>query len=461
MPGRLPFLPMSPASLLLLRATTAVLIPAGLARADVPIAPVPPQATYRVAAVQMRVAPDHADWTYRTGEPARFRVTITADHTPLDAVPVSYTVGPELQPAASREAVVPAEGLVLEGGTMTEPGFLRCTVTAVVAGRTIKGMATAAFSPERLAPTQAEPADFDAFWERGREELARVPLEPRLTLLPEACTDTVDVYHVSFRTVGEAWAGPARFYGILCEPKAPGQYPALLRVPGAGVRPYSGDPGFAARSAITLEVGIHGIPVNLPPETYTQLAAGALKNYWTYNLDDRETYYFRRVILSCLRANDFLASRQNWDGRHLVVAGASQGGQLAIATAALDERVTGLAATHPAFCDVTGDLHARAGGWPRPFQQWNPPTPSLHATPAKIAVTAYYDTVNFARRLKVPGYYTWGYNDEITAPTSIYAAYNLITAPKELGLTLELGHAYTPEQGEAVNAWLARQLGLE
>ena len=65
-----------------------------------------------------------------------------------------------------------------------------------------------------------------------------MPLEPRLTLLPEACTDKVNVYHVSFRTVGPEWtAGPARIYGILCEPKAPGKYPALLRVPGAGVRP--------------------------------------------------------------------------------------------------------------------------------------------------------------------------------------------------------------------------------
>jgi len=68
--------------------------------------------------------------------------------------------------------------------------------------------------------------------------------------------------------------------------------------------------------------------------------------------------------------------------------------------------------------------------------------------------------VNFARRIKVPGFYTWGFNDEVCAPTSIYAAYNLITAPKELGLTLELGHAYTSEQWDAVQDWIARATGL-
>jgi len=82
-----------------------------------------------------------------------------------------------------------------------------------------------------------------------------------------------------------------------------------------------------------------------------------------------------------------------------------------------------------------------------------------HATPAKIATATYYDTVNFARRIKVPGYYNWGYNDEVCPPTSTYAAYNIITAPKTLGLTLELGHQYNQEQWEAIDAWVTKTLG--
>jgi cephalosporin-C deacetylase-like acetyl esterase len=228
------------------------------------------------------------------------------------------------------------------------------------------------------------------------------------------------------------------------------------------VRPYFGDKGLAARGVITLEIGVHGIPVNLPQEVYDQLDTAALNSYWFYNLDDRETYYFHRICLSCVRANDFLASREMWDGKNLLVMGASQGGQLAIATAVLDPRVTGLAVTHPGFCDVSGDLHGRAGGWPHPFRA-DPDTgqPSPQATPAKIATATYYDTVNFARRLKVPGYYTWGYNDDVCPPTSMYAAYNIITAPKELGLTLELAHSYTPEQSDAINAWVEKFLGLK
>jgi len=69
--------------------------------------------------------------------------------------------------------------------------------------------------------------------------------------------------------------------------------------------------------------------------------------------------------------------------------------------------------------------------------------------------------VNFAKRIKVPGYYNWGYNDETCPPTSTYAAYNVITAPKTLGLTLELGHSYTAEQSAAIYGWVTNFLGVK
>ena len=77
-----------------------------------------------------------------------------------------------------------------------------------------------------------------------------------------------------------------------------------------------------------------------------------------------------------------------------------------------------------------------------------------HRTPEKIETTKYYDVVNFARRVKAPGLYTWGFNDETCPPTSMYSAYNVITAKKELMLALETGHNQVPEQTERVNNWL-------
>ncbi len=53
-------------------------------------------------------------------------------------------------------------------------------------------------------------------------------------------------------------------------------------------------------------------------------------------------------------------------------------------------------------------------------------------TPEKIKTIQYFDVVNFARQVKVPGFYTFGYNDMVCPPTTTYSAYNMINAPKEL-----------------------------
>jgi len=426
------------------------------------ISPVPPSANFRVATIQVRVSPDHRDWSYQLGESAKFKVMVTADNEPIDNATVTYTVGPEMMPAEKKTAAVPLDGLVIDGGTMKEPGFLRCTVNIEVAGKNDKGVATAAFSPEKIVPYQTEPADFDAFWQKGKDDLAKIPMEAKLVLLPESCTDTVNVYHVNFRTLGQNWnPTPPRIYGILCEPKAPGKYPAILKVPGAGVRSYAGDPQLAARGAIVLEIGVHGIPVTMAKEIYDAMYGGALHSYWVNQLDNKDAYYYHRIYLGCVRSNDFLTSREMWDGKNLLVMGASQGGQLTIVTAAIDPRVTAMSATHPAMCDVAAELHGRAGGWPHPFKPNDDGSPSLHSTPAKIETARYYDTVNFARRIKVPGFYIWGFNDETCPPTSMFAAYNVITGPKTLAIEPELGHSYPQEQWEAVNNWVVKQLKLK
>ncbi len=430
--------------------------------ADTPLAPVPAFAHARVAVIQLRIAPDHRDWSYQLGEPVRFRISVLADSTPVDNARVTYSVGPDLFPGEKKTATVPPDGLVVDGGTLKTGGFLRLKASVEINGKTYTNSATAAFAPETIKPFQVEPADFDAYWAKGKADLAKIPMEARLTLLPDQCTDTVNVYHVNFRTLGQAWnPTPPRIYGILCEPKAPGKYPAVLKVPGAGVRSYAGDPGLAARGAIVLEIGIHGIPVNMAKEVYDALYGGALHSYWVNQLDNKDAYYYHRVYLGCVRANDFLASREMWDGKNLLVMGASQGGQLSIVTAALDPRVTALSATHPAMCDVAAELHGRAGGWPHPFKPNEDGTPSAHATEAKIATLTYYDTVNFAKRLKVPGYYIWGFNDETCPPTSTFAAYNVITAPKTLTVEPEQFHTYPAEQSDAIYAWVGKTLNLK
>lgn len=405
--------------------------------------------------VKIIVAPDHDDWLYRTGEKVKFSVSVIQYGNLLKNVKLKYELGPEKMPAEKSESLILSDGkLVIEGGTMKTPGFYRCVVMAEVNGKTYRNLATVGFDPGKIKPSAVSPSDFVQFWDKAKSDLAQIPMDARMTLLPERCTEKVNVYHVNLQN----YRPGSRLYGILCVPKKEGKYPALLKVPGAGIRPYNGDIATAEMGVITLEIGIHGIPVNMDLNTYANLSAGALSGYPAFNLEDRDRYYYKRVYMGCVRANDFLTDLPQFDGTNLGVTGGSQGGALSIVTAALDPRVKFLGAYYPALSDVTGYMAGRAGGWPHLFNKDNI-APASNAE--KIKTTGYYDVVNFARLVKVPGMYSWGFNDETCPPTSMYAAYNVITAPKILFLALETGHWSYPEQRDTMASWLHKQLKVE
>lgn len=252
--------------------------------------------------IQVLVQPDHQDWTYRTGEKATFNVSVLKSGTLLNDVSIDLAAGPEMYQDVKKQTVL-KDGTLTLSGTMRQPGFYRVDVTAHVGGKDYKGACGAAFSPEQLQPSTVMPADFQSFWQDAVAEARKTDLDPMKRLLPERCTKDVNVYEVSFQN--ERWG--SRTYGILCVPVKEGKYPALLRVPGAGVRPYGGDVYTASQGAITLEIGIHGVPVTMEQKVYDNLNNGALMGYWEYNMDSREKHYYHHVILGCIRAIDYIS----------------------------------------------------------------------------------------------------------------------------------------------------------
>lgn len=396
--------------------------------------------------ITVMVSPDHEDWKYQINEEVTFTVQIFKNENLLKDVVVDYELGPEFFPVVSKKDILLKNGKTTFKASMKKPGFLRCKVTAKVNGKNYVGMATAAVDEDQILPTTIEPADFDSFWNESLSKARQVPLNPTMTLVPEECTETKNVYQISFQNERRG----SRIYGILSVPKKKGKYPAILRLPGAGIRSYSAmDFG---EEVISLAIGIHGIPVKLPQEVYSSLYSGAMTTYYLMNRDNRDRYYYKRVFIGCVRAIDFIYSLPEFDGNNIGVTGGSQGGALSIATTALDSRVKFLAVFYPALCDYAGYLHGRAGGWPHFFRKMKPSKEEEEAL-------AYFDIVNFARRVKVPGWYSWGFNDDTCPPTSMFAAYNVIPGKKELHLYQEIGHWTYPEQQMDSKEWLQKQCG--
>jgi len=401
--------------------------------------------------VQINIAPDHDDWTYEVGEEARFNVSILRYGNPLRDIEIRYEIRPEkMEPIRDGVLQLKRSETMIKGGTMDTPGFLRCWVYLTIDGKEYKNMATAAFGPKEIVPTAILPDDFTQFWEEAISKNNEIPMDARVTLLPERCTENVDVYHVSLQNFRKG----SRIYGILSKPKKEGKYPAVLEVPGAGVRPYYGRVDLAEEGVISLQIGIHGVPVTMEPFIYNDLRHGALSGYYTMNLDNKDKYYYKRVYLGCVRAVDFIETLTDYDGENLAVTGGSQGGALSIITAGLDKRIKYLAAFYPALSDLSGYLEGRAGGWPHMFH----PRDESNRSEEKINTALYYDVVNFARQVTQTGWYSWGFNDTVCPPTSMYSAYNVVEAEKEIHVFQDTGHWTYPTQREMKKQWLLDHL---
>lgn len=403
--------------------------------------------------ISIEITPDRTeDWRYSAGDSVAYDIVVRVDGKPLKNASVKYTFAREKMPAhETHRATLPDGRLRVKTAGMPCPGFLTCQVFLLdEKGATVADdLAQAAFDPEKLRPMTDMPEDFAAFWERAKAENAKIPMDPRVERAEQWCTDKVDVYYVRL----QSFRKNNYVYGYVSVPKSKGPHPAVLYVPGAGVSKTKPSTYMAEKGVITMTLGIHGIPLDMPDENYDILKNGALYNYQFVNLDNRDQYYYKRVFMGCIRAIDYLFTRPEFDGERLMVSGGSQGGGLSIVTTALDPRVKYFVCFYPALCDHMGYLYDRAGGWPHMFDR----TRAYFRTAERILNSRYYDAANFARLIRVPGFFSWGYNDLSCPITSMYSAYNVVTAPKELVLELRNGHRRSERQNRLADAWMLRQ----
>ena len=255
--------------------------------------------------------PDHADWIYRTGEKASVEVQFYRYGIPQDGITVHYELGGDLMPADASGSVVLKHGrATIPVGTMKQPGFRDCRLSATVDGTTHRHHIKVGFSPERIEPYTQLPSDFKAFWDTNKAEAARFSLTYTKTLAPEYCTDRIDCYLVKLLLNKRGRA----IYGYLFYPKnaEPGSCPVVLCPPGAGIKTIK-EPlrhkYYAESGMIRFEIEIHGLNPTLPAETFKEISNafnGRENGYLTNGLENRDNYYMKRVYLACVRAIDLV-----------------------------------------------------------------------------------------------------------------------------------------------------------
>lgn len=400
--------------------------------------------------ISIRFVPDNSNWTYNIGDKPYLEVSVEKNHKPINNVYVDYSVGPEkLEPFYSKQLFLKDGKGKINLPTLESPGFLTVSANVMVDGKKYSNWINLGFSPQLILPVTDMPSDFMNFWRNNIELSKKIDLNAKIKRIDDKCTSKVDVFEVRYNNINPG----SYIYGILCIPKSIKKAPAIIYLPGAGVRPYNGQIKMAEKYGyITLQIGIHGIPVTYPQEIYDNLRYGALFGYNAFNLDNRNLYYYKNVYLGCLRAVDFIYSLPEFDGVNIATYGGSQGGALSIVVCSLDKRIKCAVSFYPALSDQLGYLHNRAGGWPHLFKE------KTNITNDKINTVKYYDIVNFARNISVPVFCSWGYNDQTCPPTSTFSVYNVISSHKELFLMQETAHWTFDEQHYAAERFVSKYL---
>ena len=401
--------------------------------------------------------PDHADWLYKTGEKANIEIQFYKYGIPRNGE-VTYTVGNDLLGTDTKGTVTLKHGRAkINIGTKKTPGFRDVVLTMKLDGQSYTHHVKVGFSPEKIQPFTQEPKDFNTFWQGNLDELAKIPLSYTKEIAKEYCTDKVDCYLVKIPVSRRKQC----VYGYLFYPKnaQPGKHPVVLCPPGAGIKTIK-EPlrhkYYAENGFIRLEIEIHGLDPRLPKETFDDISRAFNSDptgYLENGIDNRDRYYMKHVYLALVRCIDLLTSLPEWDGRNVAVQGGSQGGALALVAAGLDKRVNLCVVNHPALSDMAGYTEkGRTGGYPH-FNRMT----GLY-TPSNISTMAYYDVVNFARKVKATTYMTWGYNDNTCPPTTSYAVWNTLNCEKESLITPINEHwtSDATEYGQMV--WIKKHL---
>jgi cephalosporin-C deacetylase len=306
-----------------------------------------------------------------------------------------------------------------------KPGVLLLEVKfKPVDGKELKGVSAVVFAPDKIAASAPPPDDFDAFWKAKIAELDAVPMEVKLEPI-DIGDKKIEYFKVTMNNIRGR-----KIYGQLAKPAGAAKLPALLTVQWAGVYPLNRDwvVGPARQGRLAFNIIAHDLPIDESADFYKEKAAKELNDYPGQGNDDRETSYFLPMFLSCRRAVDFITQRPDWDGKHLVVQGGSQGGYQAIVTAGIHPAVTAFAANVPAGCDHTGKQAGRLPGWPN----WASRTWQNKDEQKMLETARYFDAMNFATRVKCPGLIGLGLVDPVCPAEGIFATCNQLQGPKEI-----------------------------
>ena len=290
--------------------------------------------------------------------------------------------------------------------------------------------------------TNPKPADFDTYWAQALAEMQALDPQVELTRA-EFQTDYAECFHLYFTGVGGA-----RVYAKLLRPRGASEpHPAILMFHGYSMN--SGDwsekLGYVAQGYTVAAMDCRG------QGGLSQDLGGA--KGWTLNGhivrgldDDPRNLLYRAIFLDTAQLARIVMAMPDVDETRVGAMGGSQGGGLTLACAALEPRIQRAAPVYPFLCDyqrvweidLDQDAYNELRDWFRRFD------PMHQRQQAVFTRLGYIDVQYLAARIQAEVLMGVGLMDTICPPSTQFAAYNKITAPKSLLTYPDFGHEGLP-----------------
>ena len=303
-----------------------------------------------------------------------------------------------------------------------------------------------------------EPPGLDGWWAERMDEARAAARPPGVTRYATDAYGPLHAYDVEF-----SGARGDRIRGWYLRPAGAGdaQLPLVVQFIG-----YGGGRGLPASHSLFPSVGYAAFVMDTRGQggRWTVGATGDLtpgpeySTVMTRGIASPEDYYYTRLYVDAVRAVETAAGFADVDDSRIAVSGASQGGALALASAALlGDRITVCHADVPFLCDIQRAVTLTAS---MPYAEVAEFL-AQHVDLEHVAMDtlSYVDCALLARRITADCLVSVGLMDDVCPPSTVFAAYNAISATKEIAVFQFGMHsvplAHTETQLRHLRRWFA------
>jgi cephalosporin-C deacetylase len=157
---------------------------------------------------------------------------------------------------------------------------------------------------------------------------------------------------------------------------------------------------------------------------------GHYMGWMTQGIREAQSYYYRYVYADAIRALELLAKREEVDPQRLAVTGASQGGGISLAVAALSNRPRLCLPDIPFLCDYKRAISITPAPPYTEIPSFLKSFPNLHDT--VMRTLSYCDCLNLAPWIKCRTIISNCLWDDVCPPSTIFGVYHHITAEKQM-----------------------------